>query len=129
MRFRSTARYAAALAIGALPAPSAAGSDSAALATGNEYLALCTSTAATDRLACIIYTRGLFEGMVKGPQYYAAARGLPDPDPTFCIPEGADVPQIRDITIKYLRENPADRASPPSFLMYLALMKAWPCTK
>jgi phosphoglucomutase len=46
-----------------------------------------------------------------------------------CIPANVTISRLRDVTVDFLRENPADRNTSASTLVFAATRKAWPCTK
>ncbi|MDI9314113.1 MAG: Rap1a/Tai family immunity protein [Hydrotalea sp.] len=47
----------------------------------------------------------------------------------FCVPDGVNAGQIRDMIKKYLENNPAIRHLPANQLITIGLKKVWPCHK
>lgn len=79
--------------------------------SGNTLLDVCEKS----EMACLAATSAAWDMM--------AALGY------RCNDNGAVRGQIRDVALKYLRENPQDRASPAAFLIILAGEKYFGCKK
>jgi hypothetical protein len=47
----------------------------------------------------------------------------------YCLPNGANVVQAKDVFCKYLRESPAHRHRPSADLLAESLKTAWECPK
>ncbi|HAD86585.1 MAG TPA: hypothetical protein DCG48_04415 [Rhodospirillaceae bacterium] len=45
----------------------------------------------------------------------------------ICGPDGLTVGQMRDVVVKYLKDNPDKRHHPASILAFAAFADAWPC--
>jgi hypothetical protein len=45
-----------------------------------------------------------------------------------CIPVGTEASQLRDLAIKYLRENIANRTVTATHLVAVSFAEAYPCT-
>jgi hypothetical protein len=99
---------------------------SAAIATfvgGNELYGQCLGTP-SQQVACISYITGVADGI-------AASQTASDPAPyRVCIPiDQVDRRQLMDITVKFLREHPANRNLHASVLVFVALQNAFPCSE
>lgn len=46
-----------------------------------------------------------------------------------CIPAGVTINRLRQVTVAYLRDHPAERTQSASTLVFAATRKAWPCPK
>lgn len=46
-----------------------------------------------------------------------------------CIPPGVTMGRLREVTVNYLRDHPAERKASASTLVFSATRKAWPCEK
>ena len=107
-----------------------AGPASADYLTGNKLLAKCRAyekfTAAghtTNDIqvaGSVSYCQGYVYGLADGLKYYGA--------PT-CYPDGITYEQILAVTLKHLKENPAQLHRPSGDLVMEALQEAWPCPK
>jgi hypothetical protein len=78
---------------------------------GNALLSDCESNDAFSAGACLGYVTGAHDGL--GPRL-------------VLVPENATAGQIKDVVVKYLRDNPESRNLPAGVLVMLALVKAWP---
>lgn len=45
-----------------------------------------------------------------------------------CIPADVTVSKLKDVTVKYMRDRPADHGKSASALVLAATRKAWPCS-
>lgn len=46
-----------------------------------------------------------------------------------CIPADVTISELKDVTVDFLRNNPVDRSTSASTLVFAATRKAWPCSK
>jgi Rap1a immunity proteins len=88
---------------------------------GNGLLRACSDDAPSglNHAFCMGYLEGAREGLSmleKGKSTGAY----------FCEPENATLLQVRDIVVKYLRDNPENRQEVSILLVYRAFHKAWP---
>lgn len=103
--------------------PPAAGAASLvhALVHGNDLLRLCQTR--PDDLqefdACDTYIIGATDALDLVAQHLT----------NICRPPSHAVQQLRDITVMWLEEHPAERRRPAAKLIGLALAEAWPCNK
>jgi Ssp1 endopeptidase immunity protein Rap1a len=89
---------------------------------GNGLLQACTDEgplADLNNAFCKGYLEGAREGL-------ALLQKDKNTGPYFCEPEEATLGQVRDIVVKYLRDNPEHRHEVSIVLVYRALQKAWP---
>ena len=105
-----------------------AGPSAADYLTGNKLLAKCrayekfTAAGSTTNdiqvaaiaMQCRGYVLGVADGMKNG--------GAPT-----CYPDGITYEQILAVTLKHLKENPAQLHRPGSDLVREVLREAWPC--
>lgn len=108
----------AALAFPSVPAQ-------AAFYSGNELFDICTTERASSAYfektyECVAYIAGAVDSINDA----RAANKLKK-----CIPGKVTISQLKDVSVKFLRENPADRDKPASVLVLAATRKAWPCSK
>ena len=88
------------------------------LSTGNGFLATCDKNAPGQNFwLCAGYVSGFLD------------RESFDKEHLICIPAAANNGQIMDVILAYMRDNPADRHNPSSALVYVALFKAFPCSR
>jgi hypothetical protein len=80
---------------------------------GNKLLALCSGT---DIKGCDAYLAGVGDAMAEEPAPRRA-----------CIPPRVTGTQLRDVVIKFLREEPAKRELSGGSLTVHAFAKAFPC--
>jgi hypothetical protein len=80
---------------------------------GNKLLSICSST---DIKACDAYLAGVGDAMAEEPAPRRA-----------CIPARVTGTQLRDVVIKFLREEPAKRELSGGSLTVHAFAKAFPC--
>src|SRR6478736_5066661 len=70
-----------------------------AATSGNDLLRFCTSVPdSTEQSFCL----GYLHGVVDGSMAVRISEGRP---PIFALPAGADILQIRDVVVKFLKEN------------------------
>lgn len=88
------------------------------LSTGNGFLATCDKNAPGQNFwLCAGYVSGFLN------------RESLDKEHLICIPAAANNGQIMDVILAYMRDNPADRHQPSSALVYVALAKAFRCSR
>ena len=102
-------------------------SDSLTFTSGNDLLRMCTG-GEVSKLRCIAYIDGVMDliGTLQG--------GIDSADHKFLwklkairLPVGVDDGQIRDVVVKYLVENPAERDHSAAAIIITALIQAWGC--
>lgn len=104
---------------------------------GNELLETCTSTDPVFGGFCIGYILGAIEGESLGA-FIVVGQTIPDLDVSdanemisallgHCTPSEATNKQLRDITVKHLKENPAERHNSARTQILEALRAAFPC--
>jgi hypothetical protein len=104
----------------------------ASFMSGNMLLRDCTGA---DMLACI----GYLEGVIDAAVVNAAPPKLAD-DPYlaetniaelwgwhWCLPGNVTVDQVRDVAVKFLRDNPRDRHLQAAPQIARGFAEAWPC--
>ena len=84
-------------------------------ATGNGLLANCISSNHSDQLVCMAY--------VAGAASMAGALG------ESCRSGEVTVEQTKDVVVKGLQSDPANRHKPSSLLILIYLREAFPCKK
>lgn len=92
------------------------------LNTGNGLLETCSATDYQRDAACFAYIRGITDG-------FSGAMALAEQPQRFCLPDGWTLEQSRDVVLKWLRANPAQRHYSAAVLVVVALNKAAPCGK
>lgn len=90
---------------------------SAAFVDGNKLLATCESEHHSDFGDCIGYITGVADVLQK-----TEINGF-----TACLPSNVTRGQIRDVVVRDLRSNPANRHYIATGLVAEALYKAFPC--
>lgn len=111
-----------------------AASASAAPATprilsGNDLLQVCETPAldpdqATQNIRCLYFVGDIVFG--KG---WRELISIEDAQGKKCIPEGVNVGQLKDISIKYLRDNPQVRHNGAEALVLQSILQAFPNCK
>jgi Rap1a immunity proteins len=86
--------------------------------TGNDLLEHCSSHEPFELNFCTGYIEGVRDGLM-----FAAVRLKSEP--FFSVPNEAKSEQVKDIVVKYLRDNPETRHKPAGMLTFLALEKAF----
>jgi hypothetical protein len=104
------------LLLAALPRPAAAG-----FFSGNEIYESCNAPSNTAGEGTCI---GFVAGVAGASQFFFLDR-----PGRFCMPSSVTLGQLKDVFLKYLRENPARRNQDGSLLVILAIQEAWPCPK
>jgi hypothetical protein len=92
-----------------------------AFENGNDLLRICQSHVEADKSACSAYVEGVMDSIVVlqgwGTWKFQAV----------CISENVINGQARDVVVKYLVENPAERDHPAAALIMEAVTAAWGC--
>ena len=91
-----------------------------AATTGNDLLRFCTSDAnSVEQSFCLGYLHGLVDGVM----VIKISEARPQ---VFDIPAGVDILQVRDVVVRFLKENPKDRHLSAATLVFKALTEAFP---
>ncbi len=86
---------------------------------GNEILTYCDENAtAITKGVCLGYIQGLWTSL---------DLMLAMNDTKMCIPKSATLGQVRDVTVSYIRRNPATRHEGSMILFARALAEVWSC--
>ena len=48
---------------------------------------------------------------------------------SFCLRDGVNIGQLRDVVFQYLAQNPSERDKPAALLVITALAQAFPCAR
>lgn len=86
--------------------------------TGNDLLTHCSSHEPFELNFCTGYIEGVRDGLM-----FATVRLKSEP--FFAVPNEAKSEQMKDIVVKYLRDNPETRHKPAGMLTFLALEQAF----
>jgi hypothetical protein len=97
--------------------------------TGDMLYAHCLSSNTYARGICLGYVEGVADA---GEQQALAGASVSGDASTlgtwrWCIPTGAALGQARELVVKFLRENPAERHLAAAGIVASALQRAWPC--
>jgi hypothetical protein len=99
--------------------------------SGNELLTMCRANASEGR--CLGYLEAIHDG---GEENAARLNGKTTPvgfaflnGYRWCIPNGVASSQLRDVVVKYLKDNPEERQLAAPGQVAAALAKGWPCSK
>ncbi|WP_216339522.1 Rap1a/Tai family immunity protein [Roseovarius sp. PS-C2] len=84
---------------------------------GNFLLDICTKGATYSPDMCAGFVGGATGLIPYAPQFSS----------TVCLPTGVTYPQMTDVVIAYLQDNPAQRHNFASPLIAIALGEAFPC--
>jgi hypothetical protein len=93
----------------------------AAYMTGNELLRQCEGDVA-QQIWCMAYI-GAVSDTVEFVQAIEEFKQIKK----NCLPLTAEVGQVKDVVLKWLRDNPTQRQGPAALLATLAIQQAWPC--
>jgi len=85
---------------------------------GNDLLRYCSSHQPFELNFCTGYIEGVRDGLM------FAAVSLKS-EPFFAVPNEAKMEQLKDIVVKYLRDNPETRHKPAGMLTFIALKQAF----
>lgn len=88
--------------------------------SGNELLSQCESDNPLIRHKCLIWVGGLASGIEISGNVEGGRRFV-------CFPERSTYGQWRDIVVKYLHEQPAQRHMSAAALGFVALANAYRC--
>lgn len=80
--------------------------------SGNELVELCRG----ERGLCNFYVTGLFDS------WSSYGGGM-----LFCVDNNVRLSQIVDLTLEYIRRNPAERHEAAAHMLTRALAEAFPC--
>lgn len=101
--------------------------------TGNELYQNCTAALNTAQMAtCLGFVAGFFDGYFFGygeASHFNRSPGTPMVPATFCTRPNITIGQIRDVAVKFLRDNPQSRHLDAETLLTLAFGAAFPCPK
>jgi hypothetical protein len=122
---KSVIRTALALFLVLLPAPEGQSRQTPSVPaySGNDLLRDCTNDKAIKSLSfCLGFIAGTWSGAaIEGVDYHPGK-------PNFVIPSEADLPQLKDVVVKFLNEHPEERHLSAGVLVLLALKEAFPPT-
>lgn len=91
--------------------------------TGNGLLGLCRSSDnSREMLACYSYLKGTLDGWLTSENTFRN-------EPSFCIPKGVTLIQLRDILVRWLDDNPERRHAEGSALIVNAIVRSFPCAE
>ncbi|MGV3769594.1 MAG: Rap1a/Tai family immunity protein [Sphingobium phenoxybenzoativorans] len=98
---------------------------SAGFYSGNDLYEICTveresKTYVEKTYECVAYVTGAVDAFNTTRE----ANNLKS-----CIPPDVTISQLKDVTVKYLGNNPIDRAKSASSQVFAATRKAWPCSE
>jgi len=92
----------------------------AAATSGNDLLRFCTSDPnSPEQSFCLGYLHGVVDGAI-------GIRVSEVRPQIFELPAGVDILQVRDVVVKFLKENPKDRHLGAVALVFKALTEAYP---
>jgi hypothetical protein len=86
---------------------------------GNKLYGWCVDDGETAQAACVQYIVGVADTEAQHEMFKAS--------PWACMPDNLTDGQLRDLVIKYLRDNPAIRHNSAANLVIFALKGAFPC--
>ncbi|WP_352893930.1 Rap1a/Tai family immunity protein [Mesorhizobium sp. M0848] len=81
-----------------------------AFITGNDLNDFCMQSP----IQVFGYLEGLVDGEVFEPQHY-------------CLPEGVQIRQLKEVTCRFLQDHPESRQQPAPSLVRMSFRAAWPC--
>jgi Rap1a immunity proteins len=87
--------------------------------TGNDLLRFCSSHEAFETNMCTGYIEGVRDGLMFATVSLKSK-------PFFSVPNKVSSDQLRDVVVKYLRDNPETRHKPAGMLTIFALKEAFP---
>jgi len=126
MIFRILVATASALALVVHAAPA-----KAEFVDGNRLYRWCTTTEAEgithfqSQASCISFITGAAD-TISSADRWARWKGRGKLE-IACLPTNAEVRQIEDVVVAYLRNNPANRHHPAAAVVIEALSSAYPC--
>jgi Rap1a immunity proteins len=86
--------------------------------TGNQLYSECNSGDVTDVAMCLGYVMGILDQI----ELYADVSKT-----RTCIPANVTAGQVKDVVLKQMIEDPANRNLPASSIVFQAAFKAWGC--
>lgn len=117
-----------AIGLGALALTLFQPASSMAGVTGNLITRICESSQEEVQSLCVLYFRGLIDGMEIGR--IAVARDLEQDTEflrSFCPAEEVEHQQFIDVVLKYLEDNPEIRHKDVGPYAFVAWHRAFPC--
>jgi Rap1a immunity proteins len=113
----------------ALTASALGASATPKISTGNDLLRVCETPASDpngpeEQLHCTLFVGDIFFGRA-----WRETVSIEDAQGNKCLPEGVNVRQLKDISVKYLRENPQVRHESAASLVMMSVLKAFPNCK
>lgn len=99
------------------------------IVTGNDLLRVCETPVSDlngpeQQLHCTVFIGDIFYGRV-----WREIVSIEDAQGNKCLPEGVNLGQLKDISIKYLRDNPQVRHNFAEGLVLKSILEAFPnCT-
>jgi hypothetical protein len=126
----SVALLAAVIAGGQIPHTVPPGTaDTWVFENGNDLFQRCNSSLVSDQTFCMGYIVGAadlvgLEQVSNGPDNTILWKFR-----SVCAPQGVTVQQIKDVVLKYMRDNPERRADSGASLVVQAISQAWVCPK
>lgn len=87
---------------------------------GNDLLRYCADSSTPSE-------QGLCIGYIEGVEDYSDALSEVRDKHPQCVPAGVEAGQLKDVVVKYLRDNPARRQVFAGVLVYDAIATAWHC--
>ena len=93
--------------------------------SGNFWFLKCTSKENVDKGLCMGFTVGMAEAIVFIEGSYRKIRGEFFTSGSFCVPDGVNMGQYKDIFVDYLRKHPEKRHERASVLFADAIRKAF----
>lgn len=89
--------------------------------SGNDLLRVCEE--ANGALVCLGYVMGISDILMG----IAHNTGHPRSAAKYCSEKGTTGRQMKDATVLFLKNNPAQRTRPAAELVLAAFKQAWPC--
>ncbi|WP_088158793.1 Rap1a/Tai family immunity protein [Achromobacter xylosoxidans] len=88
--------------------------------SGNWWLERCQAGDAVSQGSCVWFVYGFTQGLAAQAVGSGAQK-------IYCQPESVTYGQAKDIWIKYMQDNPAERHKPAGVLLMVSMLKAFPC--
>ena len=85
----------------------------------------CSNPNDTDILLCLGFITGLVDGQAFLENLYVKRNGTFTKFAPYCVPDGVDIGQRKDIFVKFLRDHPEKRQGRASVLFAQATRKAF----
>ncbi|WP_313462380.1 Rap1a/Tai family immunity protein [Achromobacter sp.] len=92
------------------------------ITSGNFWLRMCEGKETWEQGACTFYASGLHDGIL-------LQQSLSGTNKLLCIPPGVTKGQIKDIWVKAMKDNPAQRHEQGDLIFAAAVSAAYPCKK